>query len=156
MVDDEEVAAPVTTASHDDKEDSGSGMLEDDDYDDDDDSSLLEVDIPLYETPGQGLPKKLEAPPDGMAWKDTAILECLELALKSHNHAEPATFIWKSPLQEETTNETKSWISKPLSLPAWAANPFAEILKSSATAGDSYATSDFSTAGKGARDGICE
>ncbi len=96
--------------------------------DDGDDDSLMVVDVvPLLEFPGQIPVKKLEAPPEGMSWKETAILECIDLALKSHDHCNPQDFVWKSPLHDDFTG-VKGWVPKRLSLPVWAVDPWSEML----------------------------
>jgi hypothetical protein len=92
----------------------------------DDDESLM-MDVPLMEYPGELAPKKLEAPPEGMSWKESAILECMDLALKSHEDDHPLkAFVWKSPLEDEEeyiADSIKEWIPKSLSLPVWAVDP---------------------------------
>jgi len=104
--------------------------LDDDDDDDDDDDGSLLMDVPLLEHAGQEVPvKKLEAPPDGMSWRETAIMECMDLALKSHDENHPQNFIWKSPLEEEdyADSSLKEWIPKALGIPAWAIDPWSDI-----------------------------
>jgi len=101
------------------------GPSSDEEADDDDDSLMM--DVPLVGHAGELPLPKLEAPPEGMSWKESAILECMDLALKSHDDDHPLTnFVWKSPLENEEeyiADSIKDWIPKPLSLPIWAVDP---------------------------------
>jgi hypothetical protein len=113
-------------ASNNDNDDGNDGDDGDDGTDDDYDSLMMNV--PLLEFPGQVPAKKLEAPPEGMSWKETAILECMGLALTSHDDRTPSEFAWKSPRDEECADSIMHWIPKRLSLPLWAIDPCSVVL----------------------------
>ena len=117
-----------------------------DDESNDDDSSLL-IHVPLLQSTAEVPSKILDKPPEGFEWDDDAILECFELALKSHdqnikknnnniddssdnNHKDdPTDFAWYPPTQNPNDNFIPSiWQPKSLPLPIWANDPFAELL----------------------------
>ena len=56
---------------------------DDDDGCNDDDSSLL-INVPLLQSSADVASKILDQPPEGFEWNDNAIMECFELAVKTH------------------------------------------------------------------------
>lgn len=115
-----DLLAPGSDSDNDDEP----GPSSDEEAEDDD--SLM-MDVPLMRHAGELPAPKLEAPPEGMSWKESAILECMDLALKSHDDDHPQeNFVWKSPLEHDEkciVDSLKDWIPTPLSLPVWAVDP---------------------------------
>jgi hypothetical protein len=137
----------------DDDDDDVLGIGEDNDEDDSDDDSddgvLFQQPTILMGGPNSNNNKSTKipvAPPASLSWQQDAILECLQLAVESHD-APHAAFqdmpTWNAPpffppppqqqqQQPETmgndsgtttdqTNELKGWEPKELQLPPWAA-----------------------------------
>lgn len=114
-----------------------------DENDDDDDDSSMMIHVPLLESSSEVTPKILDQPPEGFEWNDNAILECLELAIKSHDQDiiinnddddntasdNPSINYDWYPTAQQTTNPLASWQPKPLPLPVWAKDPFTELLE---------------------------
>lgn len=158
--DNEMVPLPENNGSDDDQ---GNDDADDDDDDVDDESSLL-ADVPFFDDPGQVPRKKLEQPPEGLQWKDDAILECFQLAVATHdqttitstissNREKEAeqdsdsvllSFEWSAPTTDSKNTQSPSkssemeflsmWKPKHLPLPIWAVDPFAAAVATTAAA----------------------
>ena len=108
----------------------------------DDDSSLL-VHVPLLQSSAEVASKILDKPPEGFEWNDNAIVECFELAVKSHdnknnnddnyntgNGGNRTNLEWYPPPTRNSGDlvGVSSWQPKRLPLPTWAKDPFPELI----------------------------
>mmetsp|Transcript_9120 Transcript_9120/g.12997 ORF Transcript_9120/g.12997 Transcript_9120/m.12997 type:complete len:133 (-) Transcript_9120:337-735(-) len=85
----------------------------------------------------------LQRPKPDFVWSDKAILECMNIAIKSHDDASASSQVWNpkttstaSPNKEESSsttiseNETAAWKPRSVALPAWAVDPLVPTQKS--------------------------
>lgn len=93
-----------------------------DEYDHDDD----ELDVPLFGEPGESPPMMMEQPPDGYRWDDTAIIECFQRTVMSHDQKiDDPSFDWfPSTHTPNSKNFLATWEPKSLSLPLWSQDIF--------------------------------
>ena len=108
------------------EEDKTKSCIQCDNQDDSDDDSSIGVPL-ITVAPDATLPairEKVERPPEGLQWSDTAIVDCWNVAVKSHDNSEPPQ--WRSPslVDEHDMEMWTKWRPKSVPIPLWAVDPF--------------------------------
>ena len=75
--------------------------------------------------------EKVERPPDGLQWNDTAIVDCWNVAIHSHDSPEPAEWQAPSLVNQKDMELLTNWRPKSMSIPIWAVDPFSHSETSS-------------------------
>lgn len=113
-------------ARRDDEQDEEKIRCEEDESDDN-----SSIGVPLISVaPGEALPamkEKIERPPDGLQWNDTAIMDCWNVAINSHDNSE--TSEWRAPslINQRDMELLTRWKPNSLSIPLWAVDPFSHL-----------------------------
>ncbi|CAJ1960120.1 unnamed protein product [Cylindrotheca closterium] len=119
-----DAAMDANTPIH-EKQISSNIHAEDNNESDGDDSS---IGVPLISVAHDemlpAMKEKVERPPDGLQWNDSAIVDCWNVAIQGHDNPEPAE--WRAPslVNQQDMELLTNWRPKSLSIPIWAVDPF--------------------------------
>jgi hypothetical protein len=103
-------------------------MMNESEQNDSDDSSSLGIplvvmnDGDVQDKPK--IPEKMERPPDGLRWKDDAILDCFNLGVTNHFLDQPTEWVVPSLLNRQDNEFLANWKPASLPLPIWAVDSF--------------------------------